>query len=117
MDLAIGRLHLLEGNAQRAAQVLLPWLTSILSSLAGLYAAWAAALVGDRESIVRRFAALANWPGRWTVACLLLDIDPTLAENNKVYVHLADASKNPVMRGICSNRRGARSSSTVCSAP
>lgn len=94
LDAAIGRLYLLEGNARRAAEVLGPladrhperpdW---------SYYAAWAAALTGDGEGVARRFAALDKWSGRWTVACLLLDTDPALAERHKVYAHLSQVPK------------------------
>ena len=99
VDVAIGRLHLLEGNAQRAAEVLLPLVDRHPEQPSwGYYAAWAAALVGDHKGVARRFSALAKWSGRWTVACLLLDADPALAEENKVYLHLGEMSKMPGTR-------------------
>ena len=79
-DAAIGRLYLLEGNAQKAAEILQPLADRAPEqSRWNYYAAWAAVLTGDWDGVARRFAALEKWPARWIVACLLVDANPTLS--------------------------------------
>jgi tetratricopeptide (TPR) repeat protein len=86
----IGILHLLEGNAKQAEEILLPLAEKHPEQYQwNYYAAWAASLTGNREAVARRFAALAKWKGRWTVACILLDTDTTLAEAHGVYAYLS----------------------------
>lgn len=46
----------------------------------GYFAAWAFALCGEHERVASCFKQLVNWPGCWTIACLLLDLNPRLAE-------------------------------------
>lgn len=90
VESAIGILHLLEGNAKLAAEILLPLAEKHPEQCQwNYYAAWAASLTGNREAVARRFAALAKWKGKWTVACILLDTDPILAEAHKVQSHLS----------------------------
>lgn len=72
LDAAMGRLHLLEGNARQAAE--------ILHSLAdkrpdqpewNYYASWASALTGDGEGIVRCLNAVGDGRagGQWRASC------------------------------------------------
>ena len=80
-SLVIGRLHLLEGNSRAAAELLLPLAERHPEQPRwSYYAVWAALLVGDRAAAGRRLAALDTWSGRWSVACLLLDSDVSLAD-------------------------------------
>jgi hypothetical protein len=82
--MTIGRLHLLEGHAHQAlnafeSAVFKPdgppqWL---------YYLAWANVLVGKGERVVR----CLEWSRYWIVACLLLDVDPTLAKQQGVLNH------------------------------
>jgi hypothetical protein len=85
----LGRLYLIEGNAQRAKQILVPLAKKYPDKpKIAYYAAWAASLTGDRENVVLCFNLMKNWRGRWTAACLLMDIDPALAKKNRVSSHL-----------------------------
>src|SRR5258706_805721 len=76
LDLAIGRLYLLEGNARQAAEYLDPLTVKAPEQpMWSYYAAWADLLVGNPESLACRFSTIKEWPGKWTIACLLLDAD------------------------------------------
>ncbi|HJP72923.1 MAG TPA: hypothetical protein VJ914_01570 [Pseudonocardiaceae bacterium] len=76
LDFAIGRAHLLTGNAGQAAEILLPLAQRHPKRPQWNYhAAWALALRGDRDG-VRRLFLTRDWP----VGCLLLDTDPGLAD-------------------------------------
>lgn len=92
--LVIGRLYLLEGNAKRAMEILQP-LCCLHTEYPEwtYYAAWSAALTGDKEGVARCFTTLGKWSGIWTVACLLLDIDPKLAQKYKADKQLEQAPK------------------------
>lgn len=81
LDFAIGRAHLLAGNAAQAAQVLAPLVDRHPEYPQWTYhLAWALALRGDRDGVARRFAAVRDWSSGWTVGCLLLDADPAAAD-------------------------------------
>jgi len=81
LNWALGITHLLEGNARQAARTLIPLAERHPEQyLFNYYAAWSASLIGDAEAVARRFDVLVKWTGRWTVGCLLLDLDPALAE-------------------------------------
>jgi hypothetical protein len=81
LDFAIGRAHLLAGNAAQAADVLAPLADRHPEYPQWAYhAAWALALRGDRDGVARQFAAARDWPSAWTVSCLLLDADPGAAD-------------------------------------
>jgi hypothetical protein len=80
-DLVIGRLHLLEGNARQSLNAL----RSAASQLTAeprwhYYIAWASTLVGDREGVANSLKCTLAWSGNWTIACLLLDLDPEMAQ-------------------------------------
>lgn len=99
VDLAIGRLYLLGGSAKQAAEVLLPLAERHPEqSRWGYYAAWAAMLTDNVGGVDRLYSASSKWVGRWTIACLLLDTDPTLAEKRQVYSYLTMAAKNLEIR-------------------
>jgi hypothetical protein len=77
LDFAVGRAHLLAGNAGQAAAILVPLAERHPECPQWNYhAAWALALRGDREGVRRHFLAARDWSGGWTVGCLLLDTDP-----------------------------------------
>jgi hypothetical protein len=81
LEFAIGRLHLLEGDARRAVDVLVPLAEAHPERPHWNYhAAWALQLVGDRSGVLKRFHAASGWEGRWTLGCLVLDSDPSSAE-------------------------------------
>ena len=42
------------------------------------YAAWVYALVGEASLVAECLKQCGNWPGRWTIACMLFDLDPDL---------------------------------------
>jgi hypothetical protein len=78
-------LHLIEGNAPRAAVVLASLADSAPANPRWAYcASWAAALTGNAASMERRLSALEASPGAWTVAALLLDSAPALAERHEL---------------------------------
>jgi hypothetical protein len=79
----LGRSYLLLGNAQLAREQFDALLKKGLRLPQwGYYAAWAYALCGEGTRVVDCFERLARWPGRWTVACILLDLDQQLAERS-----------------------------------
>jgi hypothetical protein len=80
LDYALGRLHLLEGDAQRAADLLRPLAeANPRRPRLAYHAAWAAVLTDDRVAVARRFATTVGWSRRWTIACLFVDVDPARA--------------------------------------
>jgi hypothetical protein len=97
VDSVVGRLHLLEGNAARAAEILLP-LAEKHPGRWSYYATWAAILTSNRNAVERIYTATSQWSGKWTIACLLMDVDPALAEKRQLYSFLGMAAKNPEMR-------------------
>ncbi len=79
LAMAMGRLHLLEGHASRAAEILSELADRLTSQPRWhYYAAWATALAGKRD-LVDRYRRLPQWPARWSVVALLADLDPHLA--------------------------------------
>lgn len=85
VEVAAGRLHLLEGNAERANEILLPLANRRRDDLRlSYYAAWASLLRGDAKGLELRYESLGDWPGRWMVACLMIDEDPTLAQSGRL---------------------------------
>jgi hypothetical protein len=81
LDVAIGRLHLLEGNARQAAAILRPVANKHPEwPELHYYVAWADVLLDEHRDLEERFLSLATWPGQWTVATLLLDANPNAAE-------------------------------------
>lgn len=77
LDFAIGRAHLLAGNAGHAADLLAPLAERHPEYPQWTYhAAWALSLCGDRDGVTRHFLAARDWSTAWTVGCLLLDADP-----------------------------------------
>jgi hypothetical protein len=94
IGIAIGRLHLIEGNAQRAKAYLHPLVAKHPEQPQWhYYAAWTDILVGDQETVARRFTTLTQWSGTWTIGCLLIDIDPTTAAKNDIYAYLKEIAK------------------------
>jgi len=89
-----GRLYLLEGNARRAAELLGPYADSKPKDPRwNYYAAWASVLCGDSDAAAKRLSALAGWPGRWTIACILLDLAPNEEERAKIQSHFTHVPK------------------------
>ncbi|MEV6907218.1 hypothetical protein [Amycolatopsis sp. NPDC051071] len=81
LDYAVGRALLLEGDAEGAAQTLVPLADRHRDRPGWNYhAAWALLLLGDREGIATRFAAAAGHSDRWTIGCLLIEADPGAAD-------------------------------------
>jgi hypothetical protein len=80
LDYAIGRMHLIEGNARRAAASLVP-LAAARPDWA-YHATWASLLTGDRREIARRAATRAR--PSWALGCLLMDADPTRVTDAEV---------------------------------
>jgi hypothetical protein len=74
---AIGRLHLVEGDATQAARVLVP--LADRQPQWHYHAAWALLLLNDRSGIATRFAAARGSADRWTIGCLLIEADPDAA--------------------------------------
>ncbi|MFL5704713.1 MAG: tetratricopeptide repeat protein, partial [Ktedonobacteraceae bacterium] len=97
LNMAIGRLHLIKGNAQRAVNFLYPLVAKYPHKPQwGYYAALANVLVGDKEAVAHCFTTFTDWPGNWTIACLLLDVDPVLAQKHKVYRYLEERARTQV---------------------
>ncbi|EFH89904.1 hypothetical protein [Ktedonobacter racemifer] len=96
VEATLGRICLLNGDIQQAAHLLSPLAEKYPEYPQwGYYAAWAEILSGNRESAVRCLRALANWSGRWTVACLLLEIDPALEQQQQMQELLTEMKRNP----------------------
>jgi hypothetical protein len=77
--LAVGRLHLLNGDSAKAVAVLLPLSgqqSNKKNTLLHYYAAWAALLSGKAEALIACYKRARTWP----VACLYADLDPQAAE-------------------------------------
>lgn len=80
LDYAIGRSHLLEGEAEQARSRLTPLPAHGLSGPDALYhAAWAHLLCQDAASVRAAFDAAAGRPGSWALGCMLQDAEPGLA--------------------------------------
>lgn len=82
---ALGRLYLLEGNAKKAVEILIPFAERHADEPGWrYYTSWAAVLTGDRHALTDQYDAVGKWSGRWTLACHVQDFDPVLAENKNV---------------------------------
>lgn len=80
LDYAIGRLHLVAGDATAAARILVPLTEQHPEQSRWHYhAAWSLLLLDDRQGIQRRFDAARGAPERWTIGCLLMEADPAAA--------------------------------------
>ncbi|WP_066947832.1 tetratricopeptide repeat protein [Streptomyces lushanensis] len=74
---ALGRLHLLDGDAARARDLLVPLTRSDTSVPQWRYhAAWSQLLCGDRAGLRPLIGTMTRRPEDWALACLLLDADP-----------------------------------------
>lgn len=81
VHVTLGQLYLLVGATQKALNafsLLTPSPTNRPQWT--YYSSWASILAGKLQPIAQFFTTLADWPGRWTIACLLLDADAGLAE-------------------------------------
>ncbi|HET9169603.1 MAG TPA: hypothetical protein VFN97_09205 [Actinospica sp.] len=77
LDYAIGRSHLVEGEAEHARRYLAPLPAGGRSDPDALYhAAWAHLLCQDVEPIRTAFVSLTGRPGGWALACILQDAEP-----------------------------------------
>jgi hypothetical protein len=77
LNYAIGRTHLLDGEAEQAQRFLGPLPAAGLSDPDALYhAAWAHLLCQDVEAIRTLLPALAGQPGSWALGCMLQDAEP-----------------------------------------
>lgn len=82
-EATLGRLSLITGDAQQARKHFDALLQAGLARPAwGYYAAWAYLLCNDRDGLIDCFKRTSRWSGRWTIACMLLDLDPRLAEQS-----------------------------------
>ncbi|MGK5559107.1 hypothetical protein ACSNOI_46680, partial [Actinomadura kijaniata] len=76
LDYAIGRMYLLDGDARRAARILVPLADAFPGRPDWAYhAAWALLLTGDHEGIAR----LHGRSPSWATGCLLRDAAPDSA--------------------------------------
>ncbi|MFL6114252.1 MAG: hypothetical protein ACJ786_23265 [Catenulispora sp.] len=79
-DYALGRSHLLDGDAQRARRLLEPLPAAGLADPDLRYhLAWAHLLCQNPEGIRAQYRALAGQAGSWAISCLLLDAEPDQA--------------------------------------
>ena len=77
LNYAIGRTHLLDGEAEQARRLLASLPIAGLSDPDALYhASWAHLLCQDIESLRADFLALAGRPGSWALGCMLQDAEP-----------------------------------------
>jgi hypothetical protein len=97
VDATLGRLYLLSGNARRARDLLVPLLgTTMQLPQWAYYAAWAEMLAGNHDGVAYCFSNAARWSGKWTTACLLIDIEPRLAEKSGAFSLLRGILSSPV---------------------
>ena len=83
LDFVIGRLYLLEGNAHKAANILRPVVAKHLEHPQWkYYVIWADLLINDDANLAHNFASSTTWSGNWTIASLVLDTEPTIAEQH-----------------------------------
>lgn len=76
VDMALGRLLLIEGRAEEAQQVLLRLSGNRSDEKRwNYYLAWAEGLSGDGKGVVAANEAASGWSAKWTVACLASDWD------------------------------------------
>ena len=92
--MVLGRLYLIEGSIAKAKQVLCD-LVKIQPTQQRwrYYATWAAMLSGDIDEVVKQFNGLTDWPGSWTIACLVHDFDPKLAKKLDAQQKFASVSE------------------------
>ena len=77
LNYAIGRSHLLDGEAEQARRFLVPLPMAGLSDPDTLYhTAWAHLLCQDLDDVRPIFLALAGRPGSWALGCMLQDAEP-----------------------------------------
>ena len=77
LNYAIGRSHLLDGEAEQARRFLTALPTVGPADPNALYhAAWAHLLCQDPAAVRAAFAALAGQPGSWALGCMLQDAEP-----------------------------------------
>ncbi len=84
-NIALGRLHLLEGNAQRALQILYHFAGELSQQQRWTYyCVWASILCGDRQNAGKCFKSIRGLTGDWAVACLLLETDPAILDESEI---------------------------------
>lgn len=101
VDGTIGRLYLLAGDARQAVTLLSPLLANQQYPQWAYYAAWAGLLTGNRDGVAACFDQVARWPGRWAVACLLIDADPAQAERSGAFAFLRGAISSSMQVRQC----------------
>ncbi|MFD9502526.1 hypothetical protein [Streptomyces sp. NPDC060035] len=112
----LGRLHLLDGDAARARDLLVP-LASDGSSLPQwrYHAAWSQLLSGDRAGLWTLTGTMAQGPDDWALACLLLDTEPDAVPSTNA-AHAA-ATAPPGYERIARVRRDLAAGSRPPTAP
>lgn len=105
---AYARLHLVEGNAKEALVLLQSHIQKYPEQPRWhYYAAWAEMQLGEKEALCDRYHSLVekketsgkqefsrkSWPGCWTIACLLLDTDPSLDEKYGLQLYLRETAR------------------------
>ncbi|WP_149829142.1 tetratricopeptide repeat protein [Streptomyces tailanensis] len=114
---ALGRLHLLDGDAARARDLLVPLASGDVPLASGgsvlprwrYHAAWAQLLTGDRAGLRLLGDTMTRRPDDWAFACLLLDSEPDAGPGSNA-AHVASGSPpgyQPVAR-IRSDLAGGR---------
>ena len=83
IDIVIGKLYLLEGDARRAVNILRPVVARYAEQpQLKYYVTWADLLINDKANLTRDFMSSTAWSGNWTIASLVLDAEPTIAEQH-----------------------------------
>jgi len=100
-DATLGRLYLLAGDARQASKLLSPLLANQQYPRWAYYAALAALLSGNRDGVAACYSGVVRWSGRWAVACLLIDADPTLADRNGAFAFLRGAISSSMQVRPC----------------
>lgn len=92
-DVTLGRVCLVIGNAHGANEMLKPVIAkNVHQPQWSYYAAWASMLTGDKEGVAVCFTSSMAWSALWTVACLLLDADPVVAERYGIQAFLRNTT-------------------------
>ncbi|GHO65069.1 hypothetical protein KSC_039610 [Ktedonobacter sp. SOSP1-52] len=94
IDAILGRLYLVQGKAQQAAELLHTYASkhTITRLEYRYYVAWAYLLLNEKNMLATYFHHYEKWPSQWTIACLVLDATPSNRERNDLRKYLEERS-------------------------
>jgi len=105
VNVAIGRLYLLIGEARRAAEYLNHAIANHPEKVQWrYYGAWANMLVGNKETLRNYYLSSTEWSSKWTIACLLLDQVLSETEKLQIYTYLEETAKTTTFASVITAR-------------